>query len=244
MLPLATRDLLQAWDRGRDLHPVDQALLLRCYATPGTDPDAAADEALGSRNRALLELRVATFGRLMPAVVPCPTCGIRLELEVDAGDLLARPAARPVPVTVDGQRVRPLTSRDLATITEEIDPGQAALRLARACTDPGGADGVTGRSAAHGGTDVATPELGRIGAALEEADPWAELLLELACEVCGHAWSAPLDIAGFVWEEIGQRAGRLLDEVHVLASAYGWSEGEILALGEDRRAAYLQRVLA
>jgi len=32
--------------------------------------------------------------------------------------------------------------------------------------------------------------------------------------------------------------------VHALARTYGWSEREILALGDARRQAYLERVLA
>jgi hypothetical protein len=49
-------------------------------------------------------------------------------------------------------------------------------------------------------------------------------------------------VAAFVWEEIEACAARLLDDVHVLARAYGWSERAILALPEMRRAAYLERV--
>jgi hypothetical protein len=62
---------------------------------------------------------------------------------------------------------------------------------------------------------------------------WSDALLdevERALEV--------LDNAG---DEIEERATRLLDDVHVLASRYGWSEAEILALGEPRRRAYLER---
>ena len=40
------------------------------------------------------------------------------------------------------------------------------------------------------------------------------------------------------------RAVQLLDEVHQLATAYGWTEAEILALSDTRRAAYLDRVTA
>jgi len=35
------------------------------------------------------------------------------------------------------------------------------------------------------------------------------------------------------------RAQRLLREVDALAHVYGWTESEVLALGERRRAAYL-----
>ena len=47
----------------------------------------------------------------------------------------------------------------------------------------------------------------------------------------------------FLWDEVDVRARRLLDEVHALAGAYGWSEQRILALSEARRRAYLDRVL-
>jgi hypothetical protein len=40
------------------------------------------------------------------------------------------------------------------------------------------------------------------------------------------------------------RARRILQEVHTLASSYGWHEAEILALGDTRRAMYLQMVQA
>ena len=45
-----------------------------------------------------------------------------------------------------------------------------------------------------------------------------------------------------LWEEIEVRAHVLLGEVHRLASAYGWSEAQILALSPARRASYLAMV--
>ena len=60
------------------------------------------------------------------------------------------------------------------------------------------------------------------------------------CPACRTEFAVDLDIAGFVWAELRARAQRLLREVHVLALAYGWTEDEVLALGERRRAAYLE----
>ena len=74
--------------------------------------------------------------------------------------------------------------------------------------------------------------------ALESA---ADIELRFDCMACGEAWSDRLDVAGCVWEEIAARARRLLDEVHVLAIYYGWSERQILAMSAARRDAYLQR---
>jgi hypothetical protein len=77
---------------------------------------------------------------------------------------------------------------------------------------------------------------------MAEADPGAWIELALGCPGCGEEWSAPFDIVSFLWAEVEARARELLEEVHALASAYGWGEGEVLALSPERREAYLELV--
>jgi hypothetical protein len=67
-------------------------------------------------------------------------------------------------------------------------------------------------------------------------------LLSSACPHCGRAWSAFLDVASFVWREVETWAQRTLQEIHLLARAYGWREIDILTLTPTRRQAYLQMV--
>jgi hypothetical protein len=74
------------------------------------------------------------------------------------------------------------------------------------------------------------------------ADPLSETRLTLECPKCGNRWEDTLEFAAFLWAEIEARAKRLLFEIHTLASAYGWTEAEILALGDRRRATYLEMV--
>ena len=83
-----------------------------------------------------------------------------------------------------------------------------------------------------------------IAAELAVLDPQAEMLLDLACPACGHAWQDVFEIVTFLWTEIRARARRLLQEVDVLARAYGWSEGDILAMSEARRGLYVQMALS
>ena len=71
-------------------------------------------------------------------------------------------------------------------------------------------------------------------------DPQADVRLALDCPGCGHRWEPELDVAGHVLAEIDAHATRLLAEVHGLARAYGWSEGDILALSPRRRRRYLE----
>ncbi len=81
---------------------------------------------------------------------------------------------------------------------------------------------------------------------MAQADPLAETRLALECPSCAHAWEESFDIAGFLWEEIEARARRIVFDVHALASAYGWTEAQILALSavSRRRALYLEMARA
>ena len=79
---------------------------------------------------------------------------------------------------------------------------------------------------------------------LASADPLAETRLALSCPSCQREWEDALDVGRFLWAEVESRARRVLWEVHTLASAYGWSESESLALSDARRAMYLEIVHA
>ena len=79
-----------------------------------------------------------------------------------------------------------------------------------------------------------------IASRLAAADPLAEVLIDLSCLACRHQWQVLLDIERFLWTKISVLARRLLQEVHALASAYGWTEREILALSPARRQSYLE----
>jgi hypothetical protein len=225
--------LLRCWERGRRRHALDRALLLHAAAVPDADPETLADRPIGERNAALLRLRRALFGDDLASCVECPACCERLEFSLSAGALLERAPADPAYAWIDGVRVRMPTTRDLVSITGERDDAAAARALLARLVDGTSIDA---------GSDAALAA--RVTHALDEADPCLDISIDMACPACAHAWSAAFDVAGFVWEEIDARARRLLDEVHVLAGAYGWTEAEILGLSDVRRGAYLERTLA
>ena len=68
------------------------------------------------------------------------------------------------------------------------------------------------------------------------------MTLDLSCDECQHAWLLPFDLGAFLWTEVDMKARAMIGEVHVLATAYGWSERDVLALSDTRRAAYLAMV--
>lgn len=234
MAPLSPDRLLALWEDGMRRHPIDRALLLFALAEPGTPPETLADAPLGQRNASLMALHRAWFGTRLAAWLDCRVCGERMEFDADTGELPPVPEGTPKTIQVAGLHFRRLTSRHLARLAGATGPEAAARQLLCDCAES--------PEALPSDDEDLERLLDAVESAMEAADPWADLSLAVHCPACGRDGSGVLDVAGLLWEEIDSRAQRLLDDVHVLAQAYGWPEPQILALSNARRTAYLARV--
>jgi hypothetical protein len=244
MRALSNADFLSLWESGRELHPLDQGLLAIHTAFPESNAESVADWPLGRRNRALAELRCTCFGSALQGWTDCSQCGEKLEFKMDGRVLAEQHAAeqhvaqmehgQAATIVVDGRTFRLPTSRDLARIAGEHEPSRAALRLLEGCE----------LESAPGERESSEEYLEKVGERMAAADPLAEIVVTFECPVCGDSRNEVLDLPVFLWAEIEARVKRLLLEIHRLASAYGWSEGEILALSEARRQLYLEMVQA
>ncbi len=199
---------------------------------PTASWDQLAGLPLGRRNRSLLDLRTACFGPAMSGWVDCPECGEKLEFEMDARDLAVENSSQTEPVMANGSAFRLPNSRDVALAAREQVPRNATRRLLESCRMKPGPDAF----------EWSDEQIEELENRLALADPLAETRLALACPSCGNAWEEGLNIAAFFWAELEAEARRLLHEVHLLASAYHWSEAEIISLSERRRAIYLEMV--
>jgi hypothetical protein len=237
MRALSSSDFLDLWERGIRLHPLDRGLLVLGAAFPEASSERMADWPLGRRNEALARLGLSCFGPNPGAWTSCTQCGEKLEVDVDFRSLangeMEKRSSPGEPIVVKGRSFRLPTSRDLALAALKTDARSAAIRLAEACAlEPGN-------------TPLWSDEdLEDVGEGMALADPMAEVTFHFACPECGNEGNADLDLASFIWEELAARARRLAVEIHRLASAYGWTESEILALSEARRALYLDMVQA
>ncbi len=235
MRALGTSDLLALWERGAARHALDRSALLTAFARPDLQPEAVADLPLGEVTASLLRLREASFGPQIHTHVDCERCGQRLSLTLDVRDLLqAMPNEDGGTRTtaLAGLRLRAPSLRDLAAVANQPGAECAARRLLERCATQGDA------------AVLSDAELHDAEGLLEALDPNADLAFTVDCESCGHQGTAQLDAGVLLWDEIDARARALLGEVHLLARAYGWSEGEILSLGAPRRRAYLAMVEA
>jgi hypothetical protein len=226
--------LLAAWERAHSRRPVERPLVLLAVAA-GEGWEHLLRLPIGRRDALLLELRGRLFGPHCACVARCPACAEGLEFDLPLDALRAHgPPAAPLLVETDGGPLpfRLPTSLDLAAAAGEPDPAQARRLLLGRCLEPGAPP-------AAALPDALTE---RIAEAMAAADPQAFVALALRCPACGHVWEPAFRIASFLWAELERWARRTLREVHQLARAYGWSEGEILAMGLARRRCYLELI--
>jgi hypothetical protein len=233
MRALTSADCIDLWERGFRLHPLDRGLLALGAAVPGTPSVSLADWPLGLRNSSLMALHCASFGRNFQGQITCPNCAERLEFQMDGEALQKNDPAPSAPIVVRELSFRLPTTRDLARVANETDPRRAAIQLAENCLVEG-----------KGSAEWSDEDLEEIGERMALADPMAEIRLTFDCAKCGHQWDEALDTVAFLWMEIEAQAKRLLMEVHALATAYGWTESEVLSLSEPRRRLYLEMVRA
>lgn len=233
------RELLDTWERGAGQGPVVRALTLLSLALPDRPWDRLGTISVGGRDRALLMLREAAFGKRLSGMAQCARCGERLEFDCANADLLTRePDETPIALDAGSYKLvlRLPNSIDLIEAAKAAPADAQLVLLARCITE-----------ARNNGDAVAASNLPASVVAdaarrLAEADPQADMHLTLRCPVCASDSSAAFDIGAFLWAELEALAQRLLSDVHALATAYGWSEREILDLSPPRRQSYLAMV--
>jgi len=77
-----------------------------------------------------------------------------------------------------------------------------------------------------------------VAAALAANDGLVDFTVKCACPACGADNEVAVDLESLALQRLHARQARLLDEVHHLASRYGWTEQAVLAVPAWRRARY------
>ncbi|MGC4095985.1 MAG: hypothetical protein QM706_02625 [Nitrospira sp.] len=248
MRGFSAHELLDIWDQGQPLLPCRRAMLLLASACPEYSCERIDSLSIGQRDALLAQIRTSTFGSDVMSVVNCPACGEMIEVCADVRSLFHGSPRE----DSSGEQLRPPlrieageflvhaalpTVQDLEAIATAVTLTEGHRILWQRCIL------YTER---HGEVCAADelPEdvCALIDSRMAEADPLGNVQLALECPGCRHRWAVLFDILSFFWSEIHLVARRLLEEVHALASAYGWTESEILTLSPTRREAYLEMV--
>lgn len=242
MADLFPAQLLETWEQGLMEIGCKRALMLLALACPEKSNEARGQLPIGRRDACLLSLRELLFGSGMENLVTCPACMQQLEFSCTVADLYSFSES-------DGDELLTFTrgelvvtfrlpnSQDVITVVEGEGGGSERFLLERCIIEARqGADPVP----------VSTLDatvLAAIVEAMDRADPLGNMELAMICPACAYSWLSPFDIVSYLWSELDAWARRTLHEIHVLASAYGWSEKEILTMSAWRRHYYLDLVL-
>ncbi len=237
MRPLSVPELLNIWERGLGSRPFERALTILSAGAPESSTADLARMSIGRRDASLLRLREWAFGSELAMMAACPRCHRELETAMTVADLCAPIESASVsetsPAIGDYKfRCRAPNTEDLAACTG-LDIAMSRQTLFTRCV----------LDCTCGGSPAATDELpaeiiDEVIDRIAETDQ-ADIRIDLTCPDCDYRWNELFDIVSFFWTEIDAWARRILREVHILASVYGWRESDILALGPVRRQIYL-----
>lgn len=236
--PGLTQTVLGVWEQARGQAPAARALTLLSLGRPAVGREALEALSAGALDRGLLELRLRLFGAVMANVADCPNCGEQLEFELQVPDLLL---PDPDPETA----LERLLQFEEFSVTYRLPSVLDLMRSSAARDSERFLRQACVLAVRRDGQDLLTDELPPelwdfLSVAMGDADPQARPELGLTCPVCAHTWNAPLNVTAYLWRELDDWAVDILQDVHELALAYGWSEADTLSLSPTRRQLYLE----
>jgi hypothetical protein len=205
---------------------------------PMLKPGKAATLAAADRDRLLAAIYLHTFGSHIAGTVTCRICGKSFDLDFDLLELQAalQPAEMPAVVKVnghiafvmaDGRRFRLPTGEDEIAVWH-LSADEALAELLRRCVLKGDPT-----------TDADT-----IQATMKAVAPLMDADLNGHCPECSENQAIHFDIQSYLLSALQAEQPRLTREIHRLATAYGWTLGEILELTRNQRQVYVKLIEA
>lgn len=202
---------------------------------------------LGARIARLLEVVRLTEGQdALAATLRCPEARCLQEFEVslpyDAILGQARQSAPPdnlvrFPLAGGTAALRLPTGRDQSAWQRELgqqaEDSKALVSVVRSLLVTE-ADPVP---------ELDSATLAAAAAAMESADPLVAFRISTACPHCRADLDLPVDLEAVALARLALARRAILRDVHALATRYGWTESEVLALPSGRRAEY-RRLIA
>lgn len=233
MRSLTATELLIVWENGASQTKIERALSLLSVACSIADLEIIARWSIARRDGRLFRLRAWMFGDNFTNTARCPQCSEEVEWEMNLVDfplpaLQQEEKTEIFPFTIDDYHIkfRLPNSEDLRTADPAKILDACLLEIKKQET-----------TVNYGNLPEAIKEA--LSREMEKANPLAHISILLNCPSCQYQWEATFDIVSYFWTEINHWANRLLQDVFILARAFGWSEREILNLSPRRRQFYL-----
>jgi hypothetical protein len=244
MRALTANEILTLWETGGGQSLVTRSLNMIRASCSTADVADPATLSIGERDTRLFRLREGLFGPDLYNIADCPHCHERVEWNNKVSDFQigASEQKNRLPIyTLQTDRYaiqfRLPNSYDLTRASVHPEYKEDPRRLFFDCIVD-----IKKDNEPCGVEDLSDNVLDLLDARMAEEDPCADIRMVLNCPRCAHQWELAFDIVSCLWLEIDNWARHMLREVAVLASAFGWSESEILNLSAQRRKLYLQMI--
>lgn len=199
---------------------------------------------IGERDACLLDIREKLFGPVFLNTTNCPECGQKMEWEMPVESIKLQPAGtgreqKPIELGYNGYQVsfRLPNSTDILEIMALGDSGFHEEALLKKCIDVSTLPTPLSE-------DLPEDLKSAILQKMEEHDPQADITMKIQCPECGHNWDVTFDIMQYLWAEIDDWAVRLVQDIYLLASNFGWPEKDILDMSRFRRNLYINMIYA
>jgi len=212
--------------------PIGEAT--ECESGAPVPLSSAADLAVPDRDRLLAETYRRIYGCKVATTVSCRDCGSPYDMDFD------------LPAFVDSLRAD--SDEDFRTEsigiyrthqgTEFRLPTAWDEMAVRALADEKRVSALLERCRMNGPCE----DNDTLEATMEAVAPVLDRSINVQCPECGAEQGVRFDIQEYLLTALEQDKPTLLWEVHLIASAYGWSRGEILSLARGERRQYVDLI--
>jgi hypothetical protein len=244
MKAVSASGILDLWEQEIDQPLLHKTIKLLDLFFPAKDVDSSALLTIGERDLRLFRVREYLFGPIFNNTSVCPVCSEKMEWKNHLNEFN-------IPEISENGRTRLFdlkskeihvqfrlpNSLDIIQIIEKSEENPKPENLLRSCI-------VTAKRKDKEVDKHKLPQslLDEVDLKIEKIEPHADIRLKISCVNCEHKWEAGFDIANYLWSEIHSWAGRILNDVYVLASNFGWPEKDILEMSSARRQFYLDMI--
>jgi|WetSurMetagenome_2_1015567.scaffolds.fasta_scaffold32907_4 hypothetical protein len=238
MMKLQDKIIIEVWERIANQHLLESALTILNSVMPEIPKKDFAEMSIGRRNYLLTQIRDKLIGRDLNCFTVCPKCNSELEFSFSLEATINPPKGEDLffVFIVDDYviRYRLPNSIDLAAASKCKDFYSAKNTILNSCLID-----LTKNDQKIFLSDLPEEIILKLSHDMSIKDPAAESVIDLVCQDCNYSWATIMDIAFFLIAEINFYAKNILRDVHQLASAYGWSESEIIGMSPPKRNWYL-----
>jgi hypothetical protein len=199
-------------------------------------PGEAINLTAADRDYLLSHLYERIYATQIMSTLTCRACQKLFDVDFDLPDLRSSITSERYQeldrqdgwyLMPDGQRFRPPTGEDEIAV-RHLPPDEAEQELLRRCFPDWDS----------------TLNFDVVIEALETAAPLMDLELSTVCPECGFEQKSHFDMQSYLLTALRMEQKRLAEEVHLIATHYGWRLAEILGLTRTQRQTYVALIEA